>query len=61
MEINSIVQIFSIPLFANLVKSQKSKLFTSVFCVWCLVFSILTYRYSIIYFMPNTKHETPNT
>jgi len=45
----------------GLVKSRKSKLFTSVFCIWYLVFSILTYRYRIIYFIPNTKHETPNT
>ena len=45
----------------NLVKSQKSSLFTRVFCIWCLVFSILTFLYSIIYFIPNTKHLMNST
>jgi hypothetical protein len=43
----------------GLEKSRKNELFTSVFCIWYLVFSILTYRYRIIYFIP--KHQTRNT
>jgi len=45
----------------GLVKSRKSKLFTRVFCIWYLVFSILTYQYCIIYFIPNTKHSMNST
>jgi hypothetical protein len=49
------------PFIDGLVKSRKSKLFTSVFCIWYLVFSILAYRYCIIYFIPNTKHLMDST
>jgi adenosylcobinamide-phosphate synthase len=38
----------------------KSCHFTTVFCVWCLVYSILTCRYRIIHCIPNTQYETPN-
>ena len=40
----------------NLEKSQKSNLFTSVFCIWCLVFGNLTRSHIIIYFIQNTKY-----
>jgi hypothetical protein len=47
----------------NLVKGQKSKLFTSVFCIWCLVFlhALSHHRFHTKYQTRNTKHLMNST